>query len=175
LVDSTLPLLREVLRESGDEFHRAAAAYLLPFATKRAELVDDLQAALTDNDSEVRARAIRGLLYLAQQGRSDPASKIRVQPEWFVPLIASISWTDRHEAVAALVTLTQNGDRAVLNQLRGDILAALIDMSRWQTRAHGYPAFQLVGRVAGLREADIRDAWERYGRDTVIGQALKVK
>ena len=45
-------------------------------------------------------------------------------------------------------------------------------MARWQTEAHAYPAFQLVGRVAGLGDAEIRDAWRRAGRETVIGQAL---
>jgi hypothetical protein len=172
LVDANLPLLREVLRDSGEEFHRSAAAYLLPFATRRAEIVDDLQAALTDNDVEVRARAVRALVWLADRGRADPASKIRVQPEWFAPLITSIAYSDRQEAIAALGALTQSGDRAVLNQLRGDTLDALIEMSRWQTRAHAYPSFLLIGRVAGLRDAEIRDAWNRAGRETVIKQAL---
>lgn len=173
LVDANLPMLREVLRESGEEFHRAAAAYLLPFATQRAEIVADMRAALTDNNAEVRARAIRGLLALAQLGRSDPASKIRVQPEWFVPMLTSVAWSDRKEAVAALGTLTQNGDRAVLTRLRGDTLGALIEMARWQIRAHAYPSFLLIGRVAGLRDFEIRDAWDRAGRETVIGQALE--
>jgi hypothetical protein len=173
LVDANLPSLREVLRESGEEFHRAAAAYLLPYASRRAEIVPDLQEALTDNNAEVRARAIRGLLALAQLGRSDPATKIQVQAEWFVPLITSVAWTDRKEAVAALGALTQNGDRAVLKQLRGDTLGALIEMARWRTREHAFPSFLLIGRVAGLRDFEIRDAWDRAGRETVIGQALE--
>jgi hypothetical protein len=171
LVDDNLSQLREALRESRDEFHRAAAAYLLPFASRRAEIVADLQAALTDNDPEVRAHAVRALLYLLQQGRNDPASKIRVQPDWFVPMLISISWTDRTEAASALATLTENGDRAVLNQLRGDTLAALIEMARWQTRAHAYPSFLLLGRIAGLKDFEIRDAWNRFGRETIIKQA----
>ncbi|MEI9812695.1 MAG: hypothetical protein WDO18_08475 [Acidobacteriota bacterium] len=171
-VDANLAMIREVLRESGDEFHRAAAAYLLPYATRKTEIVDDLQAALTDNDATVRVRAMQALLALAQLGRTNPASGIRVPAEWFVPALTSVTWTDRKEAIAALTALTQDRDRAVLKELRGETLAALIEMSRWQTRTHAYPAFLLVGRVAGLRDVDTRDAWLRAGRETVIGQAL---
>lgn len=172
LADANLPLLREVLRESGDELHRAAAVYLLPFATLRSEIVEDLRIALTDNDAEVRTRAARGLLALAQLGRSNPSSKVQVQAEWFVPMLTSVTRTDRKEAVAALGTLTQD-DRAVLAKLRGDTLGALIEMARWRVREHAYPSFLLIGRVAGLREFEIRDAWDRAGRETVIGQALE--
>jgi hypothetical protein len=44
-------------------------------------------------------------------------------------------------------------------------------MASWQTRAHAYPSFLVLGRMGGMKEYEIRDAWERAGLDTVIGRA----
>ena len=165
LADANLNLLREVLRDSADEEHRAIAAYLLPYSDKRADVVEDLRQALTDSDPEVRTRAVRALTALAASGVRTPVSQ-------FVEMLQSIAWTDRMEAVRALELLTLKRDATLLSSLRGAALDALIEISRWRTEAHAYPAFQLVGRVAGLSDADIRDAFRRAGRETVIGQAL---
>jgi hypothetical protein len=115
---------------------------------------------------------VRGLTALAMLGKADPASRVRVPASNFVEMLQSLAWTDRMEAVRSLELLTLERDVTLLGSLRGPALTSLIQMARWQTEAHAYPAFQLVGRVAGLSDADIRDAWRRAGRETVIGQAL---
>lgn len=173
LADAHLETLREVLRESGVEYHRAAAAALLPYASAKPGIVDDLRAALTDNDAQVRAQAVRGLTALALLARNDPSSRVRVSTLWFVELLDSLAWRDRMQAVWALELLTRDRDVFTLARLRGASLQALIEMARWQLRTHAYPAFQLVGRVAGLSDLQIRDAWLRASRDTVISQALE--
>ncbi|MFM2125938.1 MAG: hypothetical protein RL328_2389, partial [Acidobacteriota bacterium] len=159
LADAHLDLLREALRDSADDYHRSIAAYLLPYAAKRGDLVEDLRQALTDADGATRAHAVRGLTALAMLGKTDPASRVRVPASNFVEMLQSLAWTDRMEAVRSLELLTLERDVTLLGSLRGAALTSLIEMARWQTEAHAYPAFQLVGRVAGLNDADIRDAW----------------
>jgi hypothetical protein len=173
LVDAHLEAIREVLRESGDEWDRMIAAALLPYASAKAEVVEDLRASLSDAEVRVRAQAVRGLVALAMLARNDPASRVRVSTLWFVELLDSIAWRDRMQAVWALEQLTRDRDVFTLALLRGDALRALIEMARWQLRTHAYPAFQLVGRVAGLEDREIRDAWLRAGRETVIARALE--
>jgi len=174
LVNANLEAVRAVLRDSGDEYQRGVAAYVLPYGADKAEIVDDLHTALTDNDTGVRSKATRALISLALLERNDPASKVRVSPTWFLEMLQSLSWQDRTQAVWALETLTRERDVFILSRLRGEALESLVEMARWQTEQHAYPAFMLVGRVAGLTDLNIRDAWLRAGRDTVINQALKI-
>jgi len=173
LVAANLDAVREVLRESGDEYQRGVAAYVLAYAPNKSDIVDDLHVALTDSDGGVRSIAARGLASLALLGRADPGSKVRVSPTWFLDMLQSLAWQDRMQAVWALELLTRDRDVVVLSRLRGEALDTLIEMARWQTEAHAYPAFTLIGRVAGLSDLNTRDAWLRAGRNTVIDAALK--
>ena len=52
---------------------------------------------------------------------------------------------------------------------------ALAEMSRWKTLEHALPAFILTGRVAGLSEQQIQDAWTRGDRESVIAAATGKK
>lgn len=167
-----LEAVREVLRESSNESQRFIAAYVLPYAANKADIVEDLRFALTDNDPAVRASAVRALTELAIYEEANPASRIRVSPLWFLDLLQSVTWSDRMQAVQALERLSRDRDVVLLAGLRGDALQSLIEMSRWQTEQHAYPPFILIGRVAGLTDINTRDAWLRAGRDTVIQQAL---
>ena len=171
LADANTELLREVLRDSGNDYHRGIAAYLLPYSSKRADVVDDLREALTDADPEVRAKAVRALTSLAVLSNVDPASRVRVSGALFLTMLQSITWSDRMQSALALETLTRDRDVVMLSRIRGASLEALIEMSRWKTEAHAYPAFQVIGRIAGLSDPEIRDAWLRAGLETVIGQA----
>jgi HEAT repeat protein len=171
LVQMHLGAMWGVLTNSADEYQRGIAVYLLPYAIDKASVVEDLHAALTDNDPGVRTKAVHGLTALALLGRSNPASRVRVAPAWFLDLLQSLAWTDRTQAVWALEMLTRERDKAILASLRGDALSSLIEMSRWHSMPYAYPPFTLVGRVAGLNEVDIRDAWLRGGRDSTIAKA----
>jgi hypothetical protein len=155
--------LRDVLRESADELHRLGALTLLAQAANKADIIEDLRAALTDNDPAVRRQAIRTL------------TALRVPGAWFIDLLQSIAWSDRIEAARSLELLTRDRDVLLLSRIEGATLDALIEMSRWRTEAHAYPAFLLVGRTVGLADLDIRDAWLRGGRATVIEQARRKK
>ena len=167
--------LRDVLRNSQDEDQRAAAAYVIGYAPKKAEVVDDLQYALRDSDSGVRANAVEALLAVAVYAKLNPEAGIKIQPTWFIEMLNSLSWSDRDHALRALQLLTDGRDPSVLDQLSQRALASLAEMSRWKTLAHALPAFVLTGRVAGLSEQQIQDAWTRGDRESVIAAAAVKK
>ena len=173
LADKHLAELRDVLRNSDDEAQRAMAAYVLVYATRKSGVVNDLQTALKDADPGVRDNAARSLVSLSVLAKLDPSSGISISPTWFIEMLNSLSWSDRHRALWALQTLTDSRDPLVLDQLRTRALDALMDMARWKTLSHALPAFILLGRVAGMPEPDIQAAWTRGDRDTVIAAAKK--
>jgi hypothetical protein len=168
LVDANIAILRQVVRESGDEYQRATAAYLLPYATSKFQIVDDLREALSDNDPVVRSHAIHGLTALALLERADAGSRVRVSPTWFIEMLQSITWTDRTQAAWALETLTEDRDIFTLSRLRGTVIDALREMAVWKSKTHARAPFFLLGRVAGLEEAVIQSAWARDDRQVVL-------
>jgi hypothetical protein len=167
--------LREVLRTSGDEEQRATAAYVIGYAEKKLDVVDDLQYALKDADAGVRANATRSLVAMAVLARLVSHSALKVSPTWFIEMLNSLSWSDRSKALMALQILTDSRDQSVLDQLRERSLSSLVEMARWKTLAHALPAYVLVGRIAGLSDQQIQDAWAKGDRETVIAQATTKK
>jgi HEAT repeat protein len=149
------------------------AAGILRYAPLTRAAVDDLQYALLDSDRTVRATSMRSLQALALRAAADPDLGIRIELTWFIELLNSMDWYDRDQAATALVSLTQARDQGALDFMRDRALAALIDMARWKTPAHAHAAFVLVGRIAGLTEKGIQDAWSRGDREGAIKQALK--
>lgn len=173
LADQYSAQIRQVLRNSDDEVQRAMAAYVLVYATRKSDVVNDLQFALKDADAGVRNNAARSLVALSVLAKLDPSSEVRISPTWFIEMLNSLSWSDRNRALWALQTLTDSRDPLVLDQLRTRALEALIDMARWKTLSHALPAFILLGRVAGMPEPEVQAAWTRGDRDAVISAAKK--
>jgi HEAT repeat protein len=167
--------LRNVLRNSADEDQRATAVYVIAYAPKKAEVIDDLQYALKDADAGVRHNAVQALLAFAVLARLHPELELKVEPTWFIEMLNSLSWSDRNRALHALQVLTDKDDPAVLEQLRTRAMASLIEMARWKTLEHALPAYILVGRIAGLSDASIQAAWSRGDRESVIAAAAKKK
>ncbi len=167
LVKENLPIVRSVLRNSEDEGQRATAAYVIGYAPDPKTVVNDLQYALRDADPGVRINAAHSLVALAVAG-------VKVEATWFIEMLNSLSWTDRTRALAALEILTDSQSAAVLDQIRMRALPAVVEMARWKTLEHALPAFLLLGRMAGLPEQQVKDAWARGDRESVIAQALKI-
>jgi hypothetical protein len=154
--------LRQALRESSDNEQRAIAAYVLGYSPKKDAVVNDLQYALQDSDDTVRGNAIRALAPIAV-----------LSPTWFVEMLDSIIWTDRNNAAVAMVDISEPRDARVLAHLKERALPALAEMARWKHLPHALPAFILIGRVAGLPEKEIQDAWSAGEREKVIQRAMK--
>ncbi len=173
LADANYDSLHQVLRGSSDPEQRAIAAYVIGYASARPLAVDDLQYAMQDADESVRANAVRSLASIATFAQRNPELKIRVQPTWFIEMLNSIVWSDRYHSATALVSITEGRDAGALDQLRERALPALLEMARWKTLAHALPAFILVGRIAGVPEAQIHAAWSRGDRESVLQRVVE--
>lgn len=167
-----LDQLRDVLRNSAEPDQRAIAAAVIGYAPNKKGTVDDLQYALQDPEESVRANAVRSLTAIAVLAARQPDLGIRISPTWFIEMLNSIVLSDRVESTKALLVLTDHGGEAVLRQIRERGLPALAEMARWKTPRYALPPFLLLGRVAGLAEAQIHRSWEKGDRETVIGKAL---
>jgi hypothetical protein len=176
-VEQNLAQIDQVLRQSADAEQRSAAAYLLQYGPRGPHtskvIVDSLQYALRDQEDIVRANAMRALEAVAIGAKLHPDEQLRIEPTWFVELMNSVVWSDRHDASRALVNLTDSPDRAAtLQLLRDRALPAVVEMARWHDLKHALPAFILAGRLAGLDEQQIKDAWLNEDREPVLKEAL---
>ena len=171
LAKNNMRQLRDALRNSSDDELRAAAVYVMTYAPDKHTIIDDLQFALRDADPAVRANGVQGLVALLVYSRLNPDQAIKIEPTWFVEMLNSLSWTDRDHALKALQILTDARDASTISLLRERALSALIEMSRWKTLAHALPAFVLTGRVVGMTDQQIQDAWTSGDREPVIAAA----
>jgi hypothetical protein len=170
-----LPELRRVLRDSSDEEQRAMAVWVLAYAPEKTAIVDDLQFALRDADTGVRALATRGLTALAVYAHRNPGAHLRVEPTWFIEMLNSLSWSDRSQALAMLLTLTDDNNPSALDQIRERALPSLVEMAQWKSLTHALPAFLLLGRVAGMTDLQVHEDWTRGDRKAVITAATAKK
>jgi hypothetical protein len=173
LANEHTELIRQVLRTAADAEHRAIAAYVIGYAKDKPSVHDDLQHALSDADDTVRANAMRSLAAFAVLSRMKPDSGVKVSPTWLIEMLNSLIWTDRNNAAVALVTLTENRDESTLDQLRTRAQQSLIDMARWKHMPHALPAFILLGRTAGMSEAEIQSAWSNGDREAFVKASIK--
>jgi hypothetical protein len=164
--------LREVLRSGSEPEERAVAAAVIGYAPQKPAIVNDLQYALQDADDAVRANAVRSLKAVAVLAAKQPDLGIRIQATWFVELLNSIVLSDRVQSADTLVVLTDRADPAALDLMRARALGALAEMARWKTLRYALPPFLLVGRIAGMPDAEIQRSWEKGDRETVIRKAL---
>jgi hypothetical protein len=170
-----LNVLDRVIRESADPEQRTAAAYLLQYAPRGPRttkiMLDALQYALQDQEDSVRQNALRSLRTIAIGAKLHPEQAIHVEATWFVELMNSVVWSDRHNASLVLVDLTESRDPGMLALIRQRSLDSVLDMARWQDLEHALPGFILAGRLAGLDEKQIQNAWVSGNREPVLEKA----
>lgn len=165
IADAQLELLRTVLRTSSNAEDRALAAQVMAYTGDKAAIIPDLVAATRDPDETVRNNAIRALGVMASAKIS-----LEVPPETFIRLMQSPEWTDRNKASLVLMRLSQSRDPRLLAGLRA-IQAELVEMARWQAMGHAAPALLMLGRLGGMTEQQLGEAWQRGDREAIIGSA----
>lgn len=173
LADQHLGKLRDVLKNSADEEYRAIAAYVIGYAPRKREVIDDLQQALQDPDDTVRNNAMRALAAITVLALKDPAQEIRISPTWLIEMLNSLIWSDRHTAAVTLATMTERRDPSLLDHLRLRAGPALAEMARWKHLPHALPAFILLGRASGRSEEEIQAAWAKGDREFVMKPGKK--
>ena len=118
---------------------------------------------------------MRALKAVAIGAKLHPEQEIRLEPTWFIELLNSIVYSDRRDAALALVNLTESRDHGTLDLLRGRALDSVIEMAKWQDLKAALPAFILAGRLAGLDEKEISEAWVGGEREAVLAAASSPK
>lgn len=171
--------LKAVVRESEDEEQRAVAAYVLGYAPKKTDVVNDLQQALRDPDADVRANALRALKPIALMAQKDPDLGIRVETTWFVEMLNSTVLKDRLEGVRTLLLLTDAGmPAATMKHLAERGVLPLEEMAHWRNLEYVLPAYLLLGRMAGVGDPELEQTWANGDRENKlqeIEQKLKAK
>ena len=165
--------LRAVLRTSDDEDHRGLAAEVLAYSANKQSIVQDLVYAMRDPSGEVRNNATRALALIAMYGQQHPELKITVPYEPFIDLLNSMAWTDRNKASLALMQLTESRDPVLLKELRTRAFDGVVDIAQWTNPGHAMAGIIILGRMAGLPDADVYAMYERGEKDKIIAAARK--
>lgn len=164
--------LREVLARSGDEDHRAMAAYVLGYAPDKSAVVDDLQQALRDPAQIVRSNAARALKAIAVVA-AKPESQVKLSTTWFVEMLNSASLSDRLEGARALLTLFDSLSSQTLAHLRERALPALNEMARFRHLPHALPAYLLLAKAAGIADEEAQAAWSAGEREKMLKEIAR--
>jgi hypothetical protein len=161
-------LIRTVLETSREAQQRIAAAYLLGYARQSNGQIADLVGASHDPNDVVRNNATRALGVLAE---SSPKVAARIPAGPFIEMINSGSWTDRNKAGWVLESLTASRDPKLLEELRSEALASLIEMARWHSTGHAYTPRILLGRIAGIEEERLKKLASSGNAEEIIKAA----
>jgi hypothetical protein len=141
-------LLENVLKNSMNAEHRAAAAQIIAYSLNRKKVADCLLYAINDADDEVRNNATRALGVLAGYITLHPELRITIPANPFIKMINSIVWTDRNKGTMVLMQLTQTRNKKLLKEIKQQALPSIIEMAKWKDRSHSFSSFVLLGRIA---------------------------
>jgi hypothetical protein len=123
---------------------------------------------MSDPAESVRNNAMRALAVLGRYAQKNPDKRISIPYAPFIDLLNSIVWTDRNKSSLALFPLTTNRDRGLLAGLRKKTLPSLLDIAAWQSPGHAFSAVVILGRIAGLPDAEIFDALGAGKKDALL-------
>jgi hypothetical protein len=59
--------------------------------------------------------------------------------------------------------------------LKRDAVISLAQIARWKSDGHAYPAFAILGRLAGYTEEQTNAAFKSHDKEPIIGAALNAK
>ena len=167
-----LPLLRLVLRRSSDAAERALAAQILGYVADKQSVVDDLVRGMSDPAEEVRNSAMRALMVFAEAVPGPNGATMRIPSGPFIGFLNSLVWSDRNKASGALMALTARRDQRLLAELRESALTPLVEMARWKSAGHAFPAFVILARTAGYSDEVAAGYWDRGDREVIIQAAI---
>jgi hypothetical protein len=166
--------LLAAVRAAADASIRANSAVWLGDRPPAQSIIDALQWAAQDLDPLVRKAAVRGLVRMAKAVPfADPELKLQVLPTWILAMLHSVIWTDRVNAVDALLELTAAPNPLLIDRIRETGFESLTQMAKWRHLPHALPPFLLLCRAAGLSDAEAQSAWAAGDRDKVFARIVK--
>jgi hypothetical protein len=159
--------LRAVLATSRFPNQRALAAQVLAYLPDKGAVAELLGTALEDPASAVRNDAARALWIIAESAADDPALRARIPTAPVIAMLHALDWTDRNKASLVLMALTRARDPALLAAIDRHARGPLQEMAKWRTQ-HALPAFLILGRIGGIPEDAIIEAWTSGDRSRVV-------
>jgi hypothetical protein len=144
------PMVLRVLAESRDSAQRAHAAQALGYADRSREQIAALVEAAFDSNDGVRNNAVRALSVLCTVG-AEVTSQIPAAR--FIPLLHSVTWSDRNKGALLLWRMTDSRDPALLKLLHDQALEPLREMAQWKDFGHAYMSLAILARIAGMDES----------------------
>ena len=156
-----------VLKRSASSRDRIAAAWIAGYAPKGSDQLAALLHAVMDPDSTVRNNTVRVLAVLASH---DAGVARRIPPDPFIPMLRSLTWTDRNKAMFLLGPVTATRDPHTIESLRREAIEPLRQMSRWTYWGHASMALVLLGRVAGIPEERLQSLLEAHDAAAILEQ-----
>ncbi len=173
LADQHYKQIVDVLQNYQNAEQRAMAATVLAYASDKKRVATDLLIGTRDPNEVVRNDAVRALSVLLTYAHAHRELGIQISTDWCLDLLESLTWTDRNKAMAVLDAATADRDAALLAKLRERSLPSLVEMARWKSPGHAMMAFLLVGRIAGLKDAEIWKTPDLTDREKVISRVLR--
>jgi hypothetical protein len=164
------PELVRVLQSSADAEQREIASQVLGYAQQSHEQIAALVGASRDPDSTVRNNATRALGVLVT---SNAKLAGEIEPETFLAMLGSGTWTDHNKAVALLEPMSAGRDPKLLAKIRELALEPLIEMALWSDAGHAFGARRVLGRVGGIPEEKLTLMAWNGPVDAIIAAARK--
>jgi hypothetical protein len=156
-----------VLKRSASPRDRIAAAWIAGYAPKGSHQLRALLHAVLDPDSTVRNNAIRVLAVLASH---DVGIARRISPDPFIPMLHSLTWSDRNKAMFLLDPVTAARDPQTIKSLRRQAIEPLRQMSRWTYWGHASMALVLLGRIAEIPEVRLQSLLQARDAAAILNQ-----
>ena len=161
--------LKYVLQTASDPQDRRAAAALMGYVQSSNTQAEALSQAITDPDNEVRNNAVRALPVLST-ATTKVHPKINIKP--LINLLYSGSWTDRNKASLLLLRMTDVRNPAILDSLRKEALAPLIEGASWtDVPGHSTPFLLILGRIGGIPDQKLEDLIKAGNTNEIISAA----
>lgn len=166
-------LLKEVIYSAVNALERAAAVQILAYAKDKNAIIEDLVYAVSDPNEEVRNNAIRALSVIAAYAEEHPEQNITIPAQPFINMLNSLVWTDRNKASLLLFQLTNEGDPEILKALHQQALTSLLEMAQWKDKGHAMPSFIILGRIAGLEDEKLFEAFHSNSFSDSLQEIIK--
>ncbi|HEY0988054.1 MAG TPA: hypothetical protein VGD80_13415 [Kofleriaceae bacterium] len=149
--------LTAVLRDDREDKRRAAAAFLLPYARDRQQVIDALVPSIDDASGLVRNNVMRVLALIQEKADGVVVPLPAVLRAMHYP-----TTTDRNKAaymLAEIATRAPAEDRVRIEREVGDVLVAMAAMKQPNNRD---PAVKILQAISGEDHGNDAAAWRRW-------------
>lgn len=174
LAKRNLSLLKTVLRQSIHDQERAVAAYIIAYYPTKDHIIPVLIQSCNDSNENVRNNAIRSLSSIANSDQLN-IDFGKYDLKNIVKLLNSNKWTDKNKSSLFLSAVLNNNHKILSAQLRKESLPYLQEMALWRNNGHAFPAYLILGKLAGWTNEQIFNALSENRKAVIDKMLLTIK